>query len=1203
VSTKYYLTKKYPWFVPVGPYAGTWDSTNERPAGYFIHDYTWLLAQTNTDGGVVSLRPAITRNSNDPTDVIFHRWVTPPLEAQTISGTLNINQMVSVFVTGTGPAASAVFKLHAYVTVGQSLEVRSTLLNNYVDSAAWAGATGTHTTLSAAQTLATQTCSAGDSVVVEIGSRISVSGTYTSPISRPPNEYANVRFSLGTQTSEGGAAAADGVVGSTTLGASYVEFSHTFTEQSYSGTIPTNIDGASATVIAALPFTETSDTTHVSSTLKRVWYTWTAPSTQRMMVHTLGSTYWARVDGFVGSDTGATISYLTFDAKQRFTAMCAFMFEASAGTTYYFRIQSSADVNNAQATGGILVFTLLPHQDVADGDVLIASSGWIARYTTDGVLVDLSTLFSTSKLSGLAIDTTHRSLNAVTGGTHAGDRLVVGDFGSGNVLLLELANPRRRIDSITDVLLPSVGEKLSALTMTATGQLVIGWFGNGFTFMAANVGSWMDTSATSGTAPLAVTDAAYGDIQPGAPFAAATYLTADLDVGGTNYVEFDQTGDVVWYTSGGWYRPIGGQIVKRYNITTDTQLADFATLPTGPGPNPGLKGLFPLPDTPTTPGGGCLVCNGAEVRYLNASGTTVRTYAPSGALGLTDVELTSDGEAFWTFDDATMVLYKYDIETGDLLVEVSTALGYNEATSLVVYRADAFPAPPAGTLEITAPPAVIDLTGTVTGPLPPAPPPLAGGLRPCAWRAPAAPDPVPARFGLGPRSAPANWRVLETESIPPIITPPPEPPPPEEIEEEPPDESPEDVELLSLAAGASIQDTLDLPRGELPRVIELADGTYTGAVVCSYPVTIRPVRALPVGRVTEAYQYVTLTSSAAQTIDVPGTEVTLQGLCVTNTNKLNQLIRVRGTTTLIDRCVLLGSPTTGMHRGIEANGTNTEIRRCHIDYIWDVGRDTQAIAGWNGTNGLLIDDCYLSAAAEVVLMGGSDSSSAEMMPQDITLTNSTLTKRTEWYGMHAQIKTAFELKAASGVTVQDCIFEYAGVAEGQSGFLILLSIRNQNGGATWSTVEHVLMERITGHHCGAGILLLGHDTNYPSGTMTDITLRDITIDDVNRRDPTMFPGTYKGNGRLFSFMNAPADVTIERVTMSGTNITAGAYFIQAGQPPPTGMVIRDYRYSTATYPLVVAGSTGGITVAAVRAYAPDIVLDNLVMNGVRLSGT
>lgn len=699
MSTRYYLTKRYPSFLATGRWQGGWTSGPNHPAGYFLYDYTWLLSTDKTGGGLRSLRPAQSRNSNTPVDVLHHRFLTPPLDAQTIDGTLDLTVMTSVYPSGAGPTPAAVYKIYAYISVGQSLAVRTVLLD-YVDSIPWAhGAVGTFVGLAAPQALTSAPCQAGDSIVVEIGCRLSVTGTYTSPIARPPNEYANVRLSVGTLDVEGGAVAADGVVGSTAGAASFVDFSATLTEQAPSGTIPTNIDGPSAIAIPSLPYANTQDTTRCGTIAgnRAVWYKYTATTTGRLFFTTFGSNYWAVVGAYTSASGSPGAPSVDYVGKQRFTSLCLWAIDLVPGTTYWFAVRSLADSNNAQGSGGFLRVHAFLRQAPANDDVIVASNGILARFTRAGVLADLSGYFSSEKISGLGFDYTHRPLIDIGNGNtvHTGNRIYLALFGTDIIEIMPVDDWHHELDYIDDPIYHTGGRDISALSINAAGLLAAGWFGNGFTRVAGyEPSSYMDAVATLGTAPIAVLDAAHGDNQAGAPFPLAVLEPAALDVGGTNYVEFAQDGTIVWYTSGGWYLPIGGQIVKRYNVVTHAQLADFATVPASTGLNPGLKGLFPLPNTPTTPGGGCLVCNGNEVRYLGPTGVTIRTYAPAGAVTLVDVEVTSDGTAFWTFDEATSWLYKYDIATGALLFSGDVHLGINEATSLVVYRVDPFVYPP-----------------------------------------------------------------------------------------------------------------------------------------------------------------------------------------------------------------------------------------------------------------------------------------------------------------------------------------------------------------------------------------------------------------------------------------------------------------------------------------------------------------------------
>jgi hypothetical protein len=255
--------------------------------------------------------------------------------------------------------------------------------------------------------------------------------------------------------------------------------------------------------------------------------------------------------------------------------------------------------------------------------------------------------------------------------------------------------------------LGSAQRSASSISNTASGSglLAIGFFGNGFQRIAGGQSSYQNQVATASSANINITNIAENENTEdivGNVLDPATVWTTTLEAGGSNYVEVDPTETYIYYTSGGWYYPVGGQNIYRLTIADGT-ITTFATVPAGPGPNPGLKGLFPLPD------GSVLVCNGGEVVRVDSGGSVTQTYTPAEtdlAQSLADIEPTSDGEAFWVWDEANASFWKFNLSTGAQILHFRAYLGSGSSTSIVVYRKDTdgqVELPPSVNVEVAAP--------------------------------------------------------------------------------------------------------------------------------------------------------------------------------------------------------------------------------------------------------------------------------------------------------------------------------------------------------------------------------------------------------------------------------------------------------------------------------------------------------------------
>ncbi|MGB2716076.1 MAG: hypothetical protein WBC51_17980, partial [Vicinamibacterales bacterium] len=73
----------------------------------------------------------------------------------------------------------------------------------------------------------------------------------------------------------------------------------------------------------------------------------------------------------------------------------------------------------------------------------------------------------------------------------------------------------------------------------------------------------------------------------------------------------------------------------------------------------------------------------------------------------------------------------------------------------------------------------------------------------------------------------------------------------------------------------------------------------------------------------------------------------------------------------VDRVYIHGHPLYGQKRGIAMNARSVTIKNSWISDIKAVGRDTQAIGGWNGPGPLRVENNYIEASGENILLGGA----------------------------------------------------------------------------------------------------------------------------------------------------------------------------------------------------------------------------------------
>lgn len=290
-------------------------------------------------------------------------------------------------------------------------------------------------------------------------------------------------------------------------------------------------------------------------------------------------------------------------------------------------------------------------------------------------------------------------------------------------------------------------------------------------------------------------------------------------------------------------------------------------------------------------------------------------------------------------------------------------------------------------------------------------------------------------------------------------------------------------------------------------------------------------------------------------------------------------------------CWIVGG-TLGNRRGIEANGCATNISQCRIENCWFQGQDAQAVAGWTGPGPLTIDDCYLEGSTQAVMLGGDDASDQAHQPKNFTLQNSLLTKQPAWRGKPGLVKTTLEFKNCVGFTVQDNIIEYAWV-DGQVGFLLQLTPRNQDGTNPWASVSNGIIQRNTFRHGAGGINILGTDNNHPSGKCANVQILHNTFSDIDGV-------AYGGNGRLLQMTSGPDAITIDHNTLLGANLNAFLALGNFGETvKATRFVFTNNIVNEGDYG--ISGDNTGQGSAALAAYAPGSVVTNnaIIQSGAR----
>lgn len=664
--TRYYLTQRPPGDmsyvdVPKGGYTVNLADRRMNTPRY----EQFLLSTSKTKGGLITFRQfdfsgvADLPPQNTPAGEtgMFGRWLSPPLQAQTIAGSLQVT-LPTYGEGGTPPA----FRIYAYVLEGDTTNVRGVLLD-FTDTPGWWSAfTGvTFNQLSAAQTLTPVTALAGDHIVVEVGVHWAYDAGYGAT--------AGGILYFGTSNSSG-VGFPDGAAGGTDPinNVGYIDFSGEITEQA--PVVPAN-DACADAVTLTLPAHITPiDTTGSTDTNAAVWYKFTPAASGRYGAVAFGSTFDAFLTLYAGT-CGALGTQVTNHGATNhlWLGNCqnVGLWDLTAGNEYILRVNSGS---GSLLSGGYLKLYVFQTQAVAPGDVILNAQHFTAY--RNGVLVNINPLWFGLTPTGSSVDYTNRPIiDENDSSVNTDDRLTVVLFGITNVEFFKLAdlgnahaNELTFIDYTHDVSpgAPS-NSHASSLVWDAAGNIYIGFFGDGYSV----VGGAPSDPNTVKLRKLAgnITDSATS----GPTGQLLAEYTVEVENEGIDYIDLAEDQKTIHYTS-------AGERVMRFDTVANTQLSDFGSVPLETGvPRPGLRGLRLLP--PGDGSGGLLVTNGINVKRLNAAGVVTHTYTPTDATlqDLDKIELDPTGASFfWVTDQLRTHLVKFDLASGTQLGDFSLDL-------------------------------------------------------------------------------------------------------------------------------------------------------------------------------------------------------------------------------------------------------------------------------------------------------------------------------------------------------------------------------------------------------------------------------------------------------------------------------------------------------------------------------------------------
>lgn len=244
------------------------------------------------------------------------------------------------------------------------------------------------------------------------------------------------------------------------------------------------------------------------------------------------------------------------------------------------------------------------------------------------------------------------------------------------------------------------------------------------------------------------------------------------------------------------------------------------------------------------------------------------------------------------------------------------------------------------------------------------------------------------------------------------------------------------------------------------------------------------------------------------------------------------------------------------------------------------GMDTQALYVNGPCDPCLFENNYLEGAGENVMFGGADPRIAGLVPRNIIFRGNHLFKPLEWKAQGWTVKNIFELKNASGILIENNLFENHWV-QAQSGYAIVFTPRNQGGKAPWSTVEDVTFRGNIVRNSPAAINILGTDNVYPSQRMKNV-----------RIERNLFTAVGKGN--IFQIGAGPVGVVIDHntiISVPGSNSVVMVYGEPAVGFQFTNNVARHELYG------IISADGKGYGNPAIAFHFPGAIIDRNVLAG------
>jgi hypothetical protein len=227
-----------------------------------------------------------------------------------------------------------------------------------------------------------------------------------------------------------------------------------------------------------------------------------------------------------------------------------------------------------------------------------------------------------------------------------------------------------------------------------------------------------------------------------------------------------------------------------------------------------------------------------------------------------------------------------------------------------------------------------------------------------------------------------------------------------------------------------------------------------------------------------------------------------------------------------DRVYMYGDPAKGAHRGIQAHCNGLRVSGCYVKDYKEIGRDSQAIGGFNGTRNVLLENSFFEASGENIMWGGSDSASPDMTPQDIEMRGCTLSKNYEWMKDPVQpsIKALLETKNVKRFIVDGCVLEQNWARDWPSGVAFMFKACNGYKNEVWATAEDITISNCLIRNVGSPCGLVGYgDSGRPSDRARRITISNLLVYNIDT-------APYRGFAHGMPIANPLDGLTVDHVS-------------------------------------------------------------------------